>query len=256
VCSLPTAEESIMISIANKHLCLEAFSAIINTKKDLIKATYLFYYRMSFLLSLSKDNTELLDKLPEEIRTMIMAYTNGLDEKISLLLISDEDFENRYMQTIMDFVYCMAQIGHFIADRKDAQNIMKQLNEIFPSALSKIENKFKEKPFDNAGVSTAVVNAIEIISNYSDITINQAIAYKPEYFPAFEAYINLSICLAALDKIVKNTDNDIYQKNSTKLIRRCQHYTKKLESYVETIEIESDPEQRVILERVKGTSTQ
>ena len=59
---------------------------------------------MSLLLSLSKDNTDLLDKLPEEMRTMIMAYTNVLDEKISSLLISDEDFENRYMQTIMDLV--------------------------------------------------------------------------------------------------------------------------------------------------------
>jgi len=49
-------------------------------------------------------DTDLLDKLPEEMRTMIMAYTNVLDEKISSLLISDEDFENRYMQTIMDLV--------------------------------------------------------------------------------------------------------------------------------------------------------
>jgi hypothetical protein len=58
---------------------------------------------MSFLIPLSKDNTELLEKLPEEMRTMLMAYINHLDEKISSLLITAaEDFENRYVQIIMD----------------------------------------------------------------------------------------------------------------------------------------------------------
>jgi hypothetical protein len=48
-----------------------------------------------------------LEKLPEEMQTMLMAYVNHLDEKISSLLMSGaEDFENRYVQIIMDFVYC------------------------------------------------------------------------------------------------------------------------------------------------------
>ena len=69
---------------------------------------------MSFLIPLSKDNTELLEKLPEEMRTMLMAYINHLAEKISSLLITAaEDFENRYVQIIMDLFIASLYIFKF-----------------------------------------------------------------------------------------------------------------------------------------------
>jgi hypothetical protein len=41
-------------------------------------------------------------------------------------------------------------------------------------------------------------------------------------------------------------------KNRNRLVEKCQLHTKELEGYVETIEIETDPQQREILNRVKS----
>ena len=74
----------------------------------------------------------------------------------------EDDFEHRLQQNEIDFFSCMAQIASAIALHKNPSQIVKQLNEIYFSALSQIEQEIsQEKSLDNPA-TTAVIDATEI----------------------------------------------------------------------------------------------
>lgn len=196
-----------------------------------------------------------LGKLPKELE-LIINYINSLDDTITKLLESDEqDFEHRLKQTETDFLACMVQIASAIASSKDPSKVIIQLNEIYFSALAQIENEISQEKSLGNPAAIAVLNSTEIIRDYFNLFFNENIEiYLPEYNPAFRAYVILAVCISSLMKIIKNKNRNY--KNSSKLIKKCQDNIWTLESYVETIEIENDPEQRQILERVKSTEAQ
>jgi hypothetical protein len=205
---------------------------------------------MSLLLTLISKSDTPLDNLPEEIRAMI-PYIKSLQDTITTLLDSDErDFEYRFTQTKMEFLSRMAQLGLIIGVRNDGVDIIKLLNETYSSVLSQIDDEISQQKSLGEPAAVAIAYAIEIIRDYFNLVYNTDIdIYIPEYNPAFDSYLDLSVCVSAL---VRANEDGKYKKHLDRLTRRCQEYAWQLESYVETIEIETDPEQKSILDRVKG----
>jgi hypothetical protein len=193
------------------------------------------------------------NKIPKELE-IIIPYINSLENTIIKLLESSVmDFEYKFQQTEIDFFSSMAQIASAIVLHKNPQQLVKQLNEIYFSALAQIEDEISQEKVRGSPAAIAVIDATERIRDYFSLIFDTTInTYLPEYKPAFDAYVKLSVCICSLMKIIKYK-NKRYTKNIAKLIQKCQDYTWKLESYVETIEIETDPEQSKILENIKAT---
>ena len=193
---------------------------------------------------------DMLEKLPLELR-IIVPYVNSLRNTITHLLESNEDeFEDRYIQTKMEFLKSMVQVGLAIKDHKD---FAKQLGEVYSSFSSKLEDRLSEEKRLGNHTVLAIINANEILLDFFNLALNPNIDISvPEYAPAFDPYLDLMVCLSTLVHAIENRREAGYERNLPKLTQRCQGNTWKLESYVETIEIESDPEQKAILERVKG----
>jgi hypothetical protein len=202
---------------------------------------------MSLIPPIVKPDKTHVTKLPREVK-VIMSYIDTLDAPIVEMLTSDkQDFEATFERTKMNFLFCMAQIGAVIGSHKDAPNLIKRLNKIYSQSLSHVKyniSKSKKNP-----LSDAIIGGVEVISNYFDLMINPKFnAYSPEYSPAFVSYVELSVCISALIKILQ--DPIAKKKNVSVLIKKCRNSAQVLESYVETIEIEGDPEQKEILKRV------
>jgi len=193
---------------------------------------------------------DMLEKLPPELR-IITPYVNSLRNTITNLLGSNEDdFEDKYTQTKMEFLKGMVQVGLAIKDRKD---FAKQLGEAYSSFYSQLEDRLSQEKRLGDPTVLAIINANEILLDFFNLALNPNVNISvPEYAPAFDPYLDLTVCLSTLVQAIENRREAGYERNLTKLTQRCQENTWKLESYVETIEIETDPEQKAILERVKG----
>lgn len=189
--------------------------------------------------------SDMLEKLPG--LRVIVPYLNSLSNTITNLLGSNEnekEFEERYTQTKIEFLKYMVQTGLAVQHHKD---FAKDLREVYSSFSTQLGDRLsQERRLDKTTV-LAIINANEILLDFFNLALNPNIDMSvPKYTPAIDPYLNLIVCVSTL---VQATG---YERNLTKLTDRCRENTWKLESYVETIEIESDPEQRAILDRVKG----
>lgn len=182
---------------------------------------------MSILLLSEYVNPNLLDKMPGEIRTIIIMSNNRLDKTVSSLLTSNKNnFEKNYFQTVNEFHAYIAQITYAIARHTDSLKMIKVFEEIVSSALSQVEDTIKK--LHNREAMT-LDKAIETISDYFKI-MNK----RDSIVLAFSTYLNLSVYIIALYKIIKDEDN-LYQKNKTKLIQRCNIVTNQLRENIEII---------------------
>jgi hypothetical protein len=207
------------------------------------------------LLFIPIPNIISINKLPQELE-LIISHINSLDIEITKLLETNEDnFEDKLRQTEKSFSSCMAQIASAIALSKNPSNLIRQLSEIYSSGLIQIQEDISLEISQENTAAITLNNSLDIIRDYFTLIFNgNTKLYLPEYNPAFDAYVALSVCISSLMKIIKNKNK--YTKNLSKLLQKCQDYAWKLESYVETIEIEIDPEQAKILERIKAGETQ
>jgi hypothetical protein len=190
------------------------------------------------LFSPKQNNLKVLDKLPVEIRTTIILSTNQLDKTITSLLTSDEiNFEKNYAKTVNEFHTHMDQIYHTIIMHRDASKIIRQFYKIILSSLLQTKNIFNRELHKHE--ATALSIAIETISNYFKIINN-----PDSIILAFPIYLNLSVCITALSKIISDKDNS-YQKHRSKLVQRCNKVTNQLKEAIEIIISTKEVEQKI-----------
>jgi hypothetical protein len=227
-----------------------------------------------------------IDKLPVDIKISIIEHTKLFNETaiIPLLESSSSYFERRFQEAGKHFMNYNQQMNFLVGSKlpKDNPNVSNSLTELSFSGLDLLRKQLLESTttsstnndsddsIDNS-IIMSILNAIDIIPNYVRLAIDPRISVsvtKPEYYPASVAYINIWVCIFALiaaiaRKRARNSDPTLalsqQQENEenwkTKLlIQKCQENTWKLESYIETIEIETDSEQRAILERIKSST--
>lgn len=94
-------------------------------------------------------------------------------------------------------------------------------------------------------------NYLALILSKLDVIIRDK--YKESL--AFQNLVNLALCIGILDEIRKE-DSMTNKLIVDKLIQKCKEEALQLESFVETMEIETDPEQMAIFERVKAETQQ
>jgi hypothetical protein len=184
-----------------------------------------------------------INKLDEEYRVVILRYITPLYDAISDLLECDDNefeynFERARTQLLVFSALVVMTLGedHFMTMMKKHLELSSQQHQI---------------PQAGTFVVKTLLNANEIIVDFLKLTFD--IEYReflPEYADAFMPLLNLIVYCTILLYIVENKSES---RNISRIIQECEDTAGTLEGWVDTIEIETDPEQRAILERVKQT---
>ena len=204
---------------------------------------------MLALLLKSDIMSQYLDKLPEEVRKMLLQSVERMNNTISSLLLksTEDSFAQNYEQAKREFLKnVISIIFYFIAKPND----IKELLEIYFKASSDYENKIADK---RPAIYATIINAIEIMRNYLVLILSKPdIIIRDEYkeSPAFHNLANLALCIGILDEVSRKEDRETNKLIVNKLVQKCEEEASQLESFVETMEIETDPEQMEIFERV------
>lgn len=189
-----------------------------------------------------------IDELEEEDRVIILRYITPLYEAISNLLECDDNefeynFERAKTQLLVFSVLVVMTLGedHFMTLTK------KHLE------LSSQQRRIPQVKQVGTSVVQPWINANEIIVDFLRLTFDTEYReFLPEYADAFVPLLNLIVYCNILLYIVENKSKS-ESRNISRIIRECEDTAGALEGWVDTIEIETDPEQRAILERVKQT---
>ena len=175
-------------------------------------------------------------KLPKEL-AIIISYATIRD----LLNSSEGEYENIFNETKMQFLKYSALVGMTLKDKD-----IKRLVNIYSSSLSQLEELAQR----GDPVILALTNANDMIADFSRLIFPSIETFLPQYTDAFEPYLDLLVSCTVLLQVNENKNTN--QRNISKLTQRCQENIWKLEGYIDTIEIETDPKQRAILERITG----
>jgi hypothetical protein len=179
-----------------------------------------------------------MQKLPKEL-AIIIPYATRLRNTITTLLDSNEgEFENIFNEITAEFLKYSVLVTSTLKDKQ-----IEQIVAIYSSSLSQLKELAHDDP-----VVLVLMNANDMILDFFSLAFDPNIL--PQYADAFEPYLDLLVCCTVLLQVIENRNID--QRNVEKLTQRCRENICKLEGYIDTIEIESDPEQRAILEHVKS----
>lgn len=196
---------------------------------------------------------QIFNKLPIDVQDYLVNYSDTFQKKVvvPLLECSEVDFPKKFAESAGHLGNYIIQIGSFLDEKqKTFPNIMNDLIEFYIASVEAINDIFGDLP-DN--VSIGIANVLEILLNYvlivSDPKMVNKIS-KPEYEPAIESYLYLLLSISALISIYKY-ENKHYEQKINTLLQYCNYYTKELEEFVETMEIEADPEDMKRLEKIK-----
>lgn len=183
-----------------------------------------------------------IDKLSEEERAVILRYITPLHEAISDLLESDGyNFEYNFERTKTQFLMFSSLI------------VMTLKEDHFITLMRK-HFKFSSQrrpPQTETPVIQALYNANDVIVDFLRLAFDtQYREFLPEYADALLPLLNLIIYCAVLMYVIENKSES---RNLLRVVQECNDTAGVVEGWVDTIEIETDPEQRAILERVKQT---
>lgn len=181
-----------------------------------------------------------IEELPEELQRILLKYIDPLYKSISTLLHSPEDFDRRLKDVTSEYL------------NYTTLTLMALTEGEVALLINYLTTGEKRRP--TASVSSqeeALTDAIDIIANFIWLTVEPSYRdYVSKYQDVFIPYRNLLVYTAVLGYIVNNP-GEIESSIITKVTDKTKEITGTVEGYVDTIEIEADPEQRAILERIK-----
>ena len=205
-------------------------------------------------LTSKNDKSQILtDNLPEDIRTTIFAYSNLFQEKgiIPLLESSEENFEKQFQITSTYLYNYMISVGDLIIQKqKEYPNLLLDLVEYNTLVLNEFSIELKK--FSDYYSFKIILESLTVFQEYLMATMNpkfQSILNSTEYLPAVESMVYVMVCFGCFLQSIKNPKHRA--KILALLLDKLLIHKKNLESYVETVEIETDPDQMEIFERTK-----
>jgi hypothetical protein len=205
--------------------------------------------RLALLPPMSRSEIE---ELPEELQKIFLVYIVSLNKAISMLLHArdDEEFERNFKDVMLElFKYC-ASLELALSEER--------LNLILKNYLA----FFSQTGFTIQGQTPLVHTVVQVLDEASRVIANFVrLVLEPDYRDhvpnhpdALGPYMELLAYTAILIYIRDKSEADIEQSMVEKIITKCQETTWKVESYVDTIEIDADHEATAALERAKQMS--
>jgi len=202
-----------------------------------------------------KSIEDLAKNLPEDIKLTIMAYGELFNKKYitPLLTTTDKDFAWRFQYSASGLYSYLISIGDIIIRKRNQYpNLLKDLMEYNVFALKELSNHFLI--IDNKKHQDIIFNSLDIIQQYGQLSAKpkiESLLDRTEYVPAVESMVYVIVCLVAFVQIVikrKPFTGKVFRQ----LLENLQKHSTELESYLETVEIESDPDQMTIFEKTKN----
>jgi hypothetical protein len=195
------------------------------------------------LLVLSFD-INLLDKfkLPEDIRTTAIAYAKLSHEKgiLPLLGSSLTDFETRFIQAGRYFYNYIIQVGSLIASRYEREEEYTVLNipESLFDIIDGIHNELLR--FGDEPAISLMMDGIDVIENFIRLSTMSTSDLDPSYYTmAFDAYINVSVCMSAFWAVRVN-EMQLKHEIRELLVQKFEDNTDILNELVKAIQIQED----------------
>ncbi|MGC2574981.1 MAG: hypothetical protein WA364_26000 [Candidatus Nitrosopolaris sp.] len=182
-----------------------------------------------------------IDKLPKRERTIIQRYITPLHVAISDLLNSDDtEFQYNFERTKTRLLLFSSLVAMTLEESQ------------FVALMKKFSSRYRRsKP--NTPVERVLYNANEIIVDFLRLAFEISGKNKeflPDYAEAFVPAISLIVHSTVLAYAIEKKSQS---RNIPRIVEECKTTARILEGWVDTIEIETDSEQRAILERVKQT---
>jgi hypothetical protein len=187
-------------------------------------------------------NANWLDKLPEDIKTSAIAYANFSKEKgiFPLLESNLTDFETLFVQAGRYFYNYMVQISSIIISRYKNQgdDIISNMNQSFFEGLNEARKEFSK--FGEQPIVLLMADSIDVIENFIKLSSLSTFSLDPQYYTmAFEAFINVSVCLSVF-WLVKTDGKDLRPEINNLLIQKFEDNIEILNELVNKIQIEED----------------
>ena len=202
-----------------------------------------------------KSIEDLAKNLPEDIKLTIMAYGELFNKKyiMPLLTTTDKDFDWRFQYSVSGLYSYLLSISDIIIRKQNQYpNLLKDLMEYNVTALRELGHQLLI--IDDKKYQDIIFNSLGIIQQYSQLSTEpkiESFLNKTEYVPAVQSMVYVLVCLVAFVQIVikrKPFKGKIFKL----LLENLQKHSTELESYLETVEIESDPDQMTIFEKTKN----
>ncbi len=191
-------------------------------------------------------STSELQELPEQLREILLEYREPLYKTISVLLRGrDEDFQLNFKDVTIEVLKYCDSLELVLSE--EYFNLL--LNY---SAFSSIQADLEQT---QTPVTQPLANAIGIIANFIRLMLEPDYRDHVRNHPGIlEPYIELLTYTAILLYINDKPETKIKRTMLKKIIMKCQNATEKVEEYVDTIEIDADPEASAALEHAKQMS--
>ncbi|SRR5215204_3058230 len=197
---------------------------------------------MSISLLVLPLNIKIFDKLPEKIKGDFIAYAKFCNEKgiIPLLESNVVDFETRFAQAGKYLYNYILQVGMLIISRypKENEEIMSILEESMHDGLNEVRKELST--LEDERIVLLMIDAIDVIDNFIKQASMSTSALDPNYYMmAFEAYINVSVCMSAY-WAVKSNGNLSTDRINDFLVQKFEENIDILNEIVKTIQIQED----------------
>lgn len=197
---------------------------------------------MFMLIPVLSFNVNWLNKLPEDVKTTVIAYANLTQEKgiYPLLESSKSDFEANFVQAGSYFYIYIFQISSIIESRYQNQDkdITLDMAESFFEGLDAVRKDFSK--YSNESFFLLLMDSTYVIENFIRLFTMSTFALHPQYYiKAFEAFINISVCISSLLSVKTNASN-LKPEIRNLLNQKFEDNTKTLNDLVENIQIEED----------------
>lgn len=171
-----------------------------------------------------------------------MASANFCNVKGILPLLESNlsNFETIFIQAGRYFYNYMFQISSIIISRYQNQedNIIANVTELFFEGLNEARNEFSK--IGDQRIVPLMMDSIDVIENFIKLSKMSTFALDPQYYTmAFEAFINVSVCLSAF-WLVKADGKTMTQEIENLLIQKFQDNIEILNDLVNKIQIEED----------------
>jgi hypothetical protein len=204
-----------------------------------------------------------MEELPESLREIFLGYIAPLNKAIAVLLQQqmrkdddekeeEEQFKHNFKNVISEYMKYYTSIVADIREGEFALLLQKSFSST-QSAQEQSEGEVETQTQALTPIEQTLNNALEVTAKATRLMLEPAchdhVLKHPDAWEPCTELMAYGAILNYIQQAETNTNNDIEQSVVEKIIQKCQETTRNVEGFVDTFQIDLDPELSAALER-------